>query len=40
MAGEIIAMVLRALGLKTAESKKLAKAAVTAAFVKAGGKGK
>ena len=37
---EIIAMVLRALGLKTAESKKLAEAAVTAAFVKGGGKGK
>ena len=40
IAGEIIAMVLRALGLKTAESKKLAEEAVMAAFVKAGGKGK
>ncbi len=39
-AGEIIATVLRAFGLKTAESRKLAEAAVAAAFAKTGGNGK
>ena len=39
-AGEIIATVLRAFGLKAAESRKLAETAVAAAFGKTGGNGK
>jgi AcrR family transcriptional regulator len=39
-AGELIATVLRAFGLKGAESRKLAEAAAAAAFAKAGGKSK